>query len=71
MLQGLMHHIVLQQRVTLDCALLSLAGLLARMTQKICTYSFNELVCSSYISCMLSYHMYALLYHMLVLESTE
>ena len=23
MLQGLMHHIVLQQRVTLDCALLS------------------------------------------------
>ena len=29
MLQGLMHHIVLQQRVTVDCPSLSLAGQLA------------------------------------------
>ena len=33
------------------CSSLSLAGLLARMTQKICTYLFNELVCSSFHAC--------------------
>ena len=54
MLQGLMHHIVLQQRVTLDCALLSHLQdcLLTPYTEDMHTYrtySFNELACSMYI----------------------
>ena len=47
MLQGLMDHIVLQQRVTLYCVLLSLAGLLAHTVHKICTYIQNILVSTS------------------------
>ena len=56
MLQGLMDHIVLQQRVTLDCVLLSLAGLLAhsvhrRYARTYRTYSFQRVsvrgICST------------------------
>ena len=47
---GLMHHIVLQQRVTLDCALnsLSLAGLLPHTTHRRYEHTHNIIVLEIY-----------------------
>ena len=50
MMQGLVHYIVLQQRVTLDCALnfLSLAGLLPHTTHRRYEHTHNILVLEIY-----------------------
>ena len=60
MLQGLIHHIVLQQRVTLDCALLSHLQdcLLTPYTEDTHTEHTcsNELLYGSFHACLLCIH---------------